>query len=71
MRDLVSIPINLSMQSVGGLAVPKEIGTMTLTIRNNDGVDHEEVFNNVYFYATVPQDINQSCAVGGATHAGR
>ena len=43
------------MASVGGVAVPKQIGTMTLTIRDDDGIDHIEKFPNTYFMPDSPK----------------
>ena len=43
------------MASVGGVAVPKQIGTMTLTIRDDDGIDHIEKFPNTYFMSLIPK----------------
>lgn len=50
-KDLVDIP----MSSVGGLAVPKQIGTMVLNIKDDDGVTHVEEFLDTYLMPQSPK----------------
>ena len=55
MTHLVDIPFNIPMASVGGITVPKQIGTMTLTIRDDEGIDHIEKFPDTYIMPDSPK----------------
>ena len=55
MSDLIDIPFDIPMQSVGGIACPKQIGTMTLIIRDDKGIDHVEQFPDTYLMPESPK----------------
>lgn len=55
MEDLMDIPFEIPMSSVGGMAIPKKIGTMVLKIKDDDGVVHTERFPDTYFIPQSPK----------------
>ena len=55
MTDLVDIPFEIPMSSVGGMAIPKKIGTMVLKIKDDDGVVHTEKFPDTYLIPQSPK----------------
>ena len=43
------------MSSVGGMAIPKKIGTMVLKIRDDNGIFHTEKFKDTYLIPQLPK----------------
>ena len=55
MTDLIDLPFDVPMSSVGGLSITKQMGTMHLNIKDDQGNVHKESFPDTYYMPQSPK----------------